>query len=198
MKPWVRKGHTPRLLPRGVSAGALVLAVALFGCRVARVSQAQGSAGRGTTCAVFFSPRGGCTEEVVRELRRAQRSVLVQAYSFTSEPIAQALIEAHRRGVDVEVILDKSQLSERRSLVGLLARAKVPVRVDDAHAIAHNKIMVIDGHTVITGSFNFTQSAEARNAENLLVVRDDAVAAKYRDNWQAHEHHSGRYAAQAE
>ena len=183
-------------MKRFASFVLISLAVVSTGCRPLTVAPVGSS--RGTVCAVFFSPHGGCTDEVVRELRRAQRSVLVQAYSFTSEPIARSLLEARQRGLDVEVILDKSQLTERHSFAGMLARAGVPVRIDEAHAIAHNKVMVIDGQTVITGSFNFTESAEARNAENLLVVRDDAVAAKYRDNWRAHEHHSGFYRAPKE
>ncbi len=114
----------------------------------------------------------------------------VQAYSFTSVPIAQALVDAHRRGVSVEVILDKSQLEGRSVQTDFLDQAGVPVRIDAAHAIAHNKVMVIEGETVITGSFNFTKSAEERNAENLLVIRDRVLAERYEANWQKHKAHS--------
>ena len=70
----------------------------------------------------------------------------------------------------------------------------VETYVDSMHAIAHNKIMIIDGTTVLTGSFNFTKAADQNNAENLLVIRDDKVAAKYEANWQAHFRHSEYYA----
>jgi phosphatidylserine/phosphatidylglycerophosphate/cardiolipin synthase-like enzyme len=102
---------------------------------------------------VFFSPKGGCTEAVVKELSAAKTSVLVQAYSFTSTPIAKALLEAHKRGVQVQVILDKSQRTEKYSEADFLVNVGIPTRIDAQHAIAHNKIMVIDGATVITGSF---------------------------------------------
>ena len=69
----------------------------------------------------------------------------------------------------------------------------MPVQIDDKHQIAHNKIMIIDGETVITGSFNFTKSAEEHNAENLLVIRSKELAAKYAANWQAHAKHYVRY-----
>ena len=75
-----------------------------------------------------------------------------------------------------------------------MAHAKIVTLIDGAHAIAHNKVMVIDGETVITGSFNFTTAAEQRNAENLLVIHDRALAARYTENWQAHAAHSARYA----
>jgi phosphatidylserine/phosphatidylglycerophosphate/cardiolipin synthase-like enzyme len=70
-----------------------------------------------------------------------------------------------------------------------MARCAISARL----AIAHNKIMVIDGKTVLTGSFNFTKAAEDDNAENLLVIQDPALAAKYAANWQAHLSHSEAY-----
>ena len=139
---------------------------------------------------VCFSPKGGCTDLVVRTLAQARSVVHVQAYSFTSQPIAQALVDAHKRGVAVEAILDKGQRTEDNTQAGLLIQAGVPVLIDAVHAIAHNKVMILDGETVITGSFNFTNSAELRNAENLLVVRDRALAERYEQNWQQHKSHS--------
>ena len=142
----------------------------------------------------YFSPNGGCTQAVVDQLNGAKQQVLVQAYSFTSTPIARALVDAKRRGVDVEVILDKSQRSERYSSATFLANEGVPTYIDHAHKIAHNKVMVIDGQTVITGSFNFTKSAEEGNAENLLVINNaPQLAQKYAQNWKAHLGHSSPY-----
>jgi len=76
----------------------------------------------------------------------------------------------------------------------LLAQAGVAVRVDAAHAVADDNVMVIDGHTVITGSFEFTDSAEERNAENLVVIRDPALAKRYAANWQEHHAHAEGFA----
>lgn len=146
-----------------------------------------------TVEAVRFSPRGGCTAAIADALRNAKREVLVQAYSFTSAPIAKALVEAHKRGVRVEVILDKSQRTERYSSADFLAHAGIPTYIDAAHRIAHNKVMVIDGDVVVTGSFNFTKSAEYYNAENLLVLKSEKLAGMYRRNWERHLGHSERY-----
>jgi phosphatidylserine/phosphatidylglycerophosphate/cardiolipin synthase-like enzyme len=142
---------------------------------------------------VYFSPRGGCTEAVVAALEAARETVLVQAYSFTSAPVAGALKAAHDRGVDVRVVLDRSQRSERYTSATFLQHAGIPTWIDSAHAIAHNKVMVIDGETVITGSFNFTKAAEEHNAENLMVLRDPGLAARYAENWEAHRRHSAEY-----
>jgi phosphatidylserine/phosphatidylglycerophosphate/cardiolipin synthase-like enzyme len=135
---------------------------------------------------VCFSPHGGCTEAVVEALGKARSTVLVQAYSFTSAPIAKALVEAHRRGVKVEVVLDRSQQTEKYSSATFIYNNGIPCYIDAQHAIAHNKVMVIDGLTVITGSFNFTEAAEDNNAENPLVIQDAQTAAKYEQNWQVH------------
>lgn len=139
---------------------------------------------------VYFSPHGGCTKAVVENLGKATNSVLVQAYSFTSAPIAKALVEAHRRGVNVTVILDRSQRTERYSEADFLLHTGIPTLIDAQHAIAHNKIMVIDSAKVLTGSFNFTKAAENNNAENLLVIHDPGLVAKYTANWHVHERHS--------
>jgi phosphatidylserine/phosphatidylglycerophosphate/cardiolipin synthase-like enzyme len=142
---------------------------------------------------VCFSPHGGCTEAIVRELDAAKDSVLVQAYSFTSAPIAKALVDAYKRGVKVQAILDKSQRTEKYSSATFLKNAGIPTFIDDKHAIAHNKVMVINGKTVITGSFNFTRAAEESNAENLLVIHDASLAEKYAKNWSDHLAHSLTY-----
>jgi phosphatidylserine/phosphatidylglycerophosphate/cardiolipin synthase-like enzyme len=142
----------------------------------------------------FFSPSGRCTQAVVSALEGAKKNILVQAYSFTSAPIARALVDAKRRGVDVQVILDKSQRGERYSSATFLANEGVPTYIDPVHKIAHNKVMIIDGQTVITGSFNFTKSAEEGNAENLLVINNaPELAQRYAQNWKDHLGHSEPY-----
>jgi phosphatidylserine/phosphatidylglycerophosphate/cardiolipin synthase-like enzyme len=112
----------------------------------------------------------GPTQAIVREIDNATLEILVQAYSFTSAPIAKALVNAHKRGVSVEVILDKGQRREQYTSATFLANSGIPTFIDDKHAIAHNKIIIIDGETVISGSFNFTRAAEEKNAENLLII----------------------------
>lgn len=142
---------------------------------------------------VCFTPGGSCTEAIVKEIVAARKTILVQAYSFTSPTIAEALVKAKARGVDVRVILDKSQRTEKYSGATFLANGGVTVLIDDKHAIAHNKVMVLDDKVVITGSFNFTKAAQERNAENLLVLRYKTLAARYTENWRKHAAHSVNY-----
>jgi phosphatidylserine/phosphatidylglycerophosphate/cardiolipin synthase-like enzyme len=147
---------------------------------------------------VYFSPKGGATEAVVRALDAAKNTVFVQAYSFTNMPIAQALDRANDRGVVVHVILDKSNLTENYSDADFVVHHGISTLIDARHQIAHNKIMIIDSEVVITGSFNFTKQAEEHNAENLLVIHDRGMAEKYLANWHEHEAHSEPYAGRGE
>ena len=146
-----------------------------------------------TPVQIYFSPRGGCTEAIVGEINKAKKEILVQAYSFTSKPIAKALVEAHKRGVKTEIILDKSQRREKYSAADFTAHMGIPTYIDAAHAIAHNKVMIIDRDVVITGSFNFTKAAEMNNAENLLIIRSKELAKEYLDNFEKHKGHSEIY-----
>jgi phosphatidylserine/phosphatidylglycerophosphate/cardiolipin synthase-like enzyme len=138
-----------------------------------------------------FSPKGGCTAVILAELAAARHEVLVQAYSFSCPDIAKGLVAAATRGVRVSVLLDKSNEEESYSELGDLSGHGIAVKIDASHAIAHNKVMVIDGRTVLTGSFNFTRQAENENAENLLVLRNlPDLAAQYKSNFLAHHGHS--------
>jgi phosphatidylserine/phosphatidylglycerophosphate/cardiolipin synthase-like enzyme len=139
---------------------------------------------------IHFSPNDLATASIVAYLDHANLNIFVQAYSFTSAPIAESLIKAHNRHVKVEVLVDKSQLTARGSVIQMLVGNGVPVFVDDKHAIAHNKVIILDGVTVFTGSFNFTNAAEHNNAENSIRLTDARIAEAYFKNWQEHKKHS--------
>ena len=146
------------------------------------------------TIDTYFSPHGGCTEAIVEEIINAKTEILVQAYSFTSKPIAKAFVDAKKRGVKIEVILDRSQRSQKYSSADFVAHAGIPTYIDSAHAIAHNKIMIIDRSILITGSFNFTKAAENNNAENLLIMKGNKpLVDRYIQNFNEHKGHSERY-----
>lgn len=185
------KSHHTTTGNRNISSRLLFSCLLLF--RLSLPAQAEQLKCVGTM-EVFFSPRGGATEAVVREIASARSEVLVQAYSFTSAPIAKALLDARKRGVRIEVVLDKSQRKERYSSADFLAHGGIPTYIDTRHAIAHNKVMIIDRSTLITGSFNFTKAAEEKNAENLLLIRHNRpLVERYLRNLEEHRDHSEPY-----
>lgn len=143
---------------------------------------------------VYFSPNGGITEALVREIGKAKTSVYVQAAQFTSIPIAKALIDAHKRGLDVRIILDRKKDDDDHSQTDRLVESGVPTFADGKHHTAHNKITIIDHRLVTTGSFNFTRESEAENAENLVMIADKAdIVAAYERNFREHLAHSKAY-----
>ncbi len=141
---------------------------------------------------VAFAPRDDTERVLIELIRSARKSLKVQAYVFTSRNIADAMVVAHRRGVKVEVLADaKMNRREKGNAIPRLLDAGVPVAFETQYNAAHNKVLIVDAEgprcAVLTGSYNFTWSAENRNAENLLIVRDHcALARAYRDNWLRH------------
>jgi phosphatidylserine/phosphatidylglycerophosphate/cardiolipin synthase-like enzyme len=143
---------------------------------------------------VLFSPDGGCQKRIVEEIGKARKSILIQAYSFTNADIAKAILAAKKRGVDCEAVLDKCNRTDKYSAATFLQNQGIPVLIDAKHAIAHNKIILIDGQTIITGSYNFSRAAETENAENMLVLTGcPEVAKRYADNYAAHRAHAEPY-----
>lgn len=129
----------------------------------------------------------------MKEIIGAKASIFVQAYSFTNQAIAKALVEAQKRGVAVYVVLDKSNRTAKYSAADFTDHFGIDTYIDDKHAIAHNKTIIIDKETVITGSYNFTKAAENNNAENLLVIHSHQLADTYFGNWAEHQKHSVPY-----
>ncbi|MBS4099001.1 MAG: phospholipase D family protein [Sulfuricella sp.] len=183
------------------TACALLLLAVGWMASAAQAFDAGNGPQRGThtatgTIQVAFTPGDNATWLIVDAIQKARHQVLVMAYSFTSRNIAVALIAARQRGVDVQLIADPRQAkSVGHSLVDEIAAAGVPTFFDDQHDSAHNKVMLIDGGgqnaVVITGSFNFTQAAQQRNAENLLLIRGNpSLTAAYLDNWRQHRAHA--------
>ena len=136
---------------------------------------------------VCFVPGEACAAQIVAAIAAAQAEVRVQAYGFSAAPILAALAQARGRGVDVAVILDRSEALRICDRDAALLAAGVPVWIDHMPGIAHNKIIVIDRRVVIGGSYNYTASAERRNAENATFIESEAVAARFLANWLARQ-----------
>ena len=136
--------------------------------------------------AIYFTPPAGAASGLIKQIDGAKKSIKVMAYGFTATNLAEALVRAKRRGVDVGLIQDEKSAQNNRETLPILLAAGIDVRSDGKHAIQHNKVMLIDDDIVITGSYNFTKSAESRNAENIMIVRSSYAAKRYADNWKSH------------
>lgn len=142
---------------------------------------------------IYFSPNGGADDAIIKEIDNAKTSVDVCIYTFTRQKIADALIKAKERGIKVRVIFDKRQSSIQHSKDEYLNEKDVPVYLDGKHKIQHNKFAIVDGKVLITGSYNWTKSAEKGNAENLMVIKNDAeLVKKFQENFDKHLEHSSK------
>jgi phosphatidylserine/phosphatidylglycerophosphate/cardiolipin synthase-like enzyme len=186
------------MLPAWAWWGLISIGLFAVGWLWGQRSRPQGPAGQGPwdpSWAVYFSPNGGATDAILAGIRGAKRTILVHAYLLYSTRLAGALVRAHQRGVQVHVILDAHAQPHHPPVaaVARLVAAGVAVSLDARHESAHDKVMILDGEIVITGSYNWTVGAETQNGENLLVIRDPRLAGVYTANWRRHAHHSTIY-----
>jgi phosphatidylserine/phosphatidylglycerophosphate/cardiolipin synthase-like enzyme len=150
---------------------------------------------------VLFTPWDDAEGALLREIVAARRTIHIQAFVLTSRHIVRGLTAARARGVKVHLLADHQQATRgNHSRVRQLHEAGVEVRFETRYASAHNKILLIDAEetlpVVITGSYNFTFSAQARNAENLLILRGNPPLARaYLANWQRHHDDAQPFAA---
>lgn len=142
---------------------------------------------------LFFSPNGGAATAIAAELATAKTSIFVQTYSISETEITAALIAAAGRGVPVRIVVDKHQQNDQYSSAPKLRAAGLRVVTDRIEALHHNKVIIIDAATVITGSMNFTESGDKKNAENTLIIHDAAIAAAFTADWHKHNDHSSVY-----
>jgi phosphatidylserine/phosphatidylglycerophosphate/cardiolipin synthase-like enzyme len=143
---------------------------------------------------VFFSPNGGAGAAVVAVINSARSTLDVEAYLLSTKDIIAPIAKAQQRGVKVRVVMDANNAGDQYSGATYLSNAGVPVFLDSEHKEAHNKVMLIDGKTIVTGSFNFTRAADEQNAENLLVIDGKPrLFAAYKKNFESHLKHSKPY-----
>jgi len=133
---------------------------------------------------VCFTPPSGCARLLAKEIYKAERSIYVQAFDFTSDIIANSLIDAQNRGIKVEILVDRMSKNSSHSKVTAFKNAGIKVLVDKVSGLAHNKVMILDNKKVITGSYNFTNGADNRNAENVMLIEDKFVSEAYYKNWK--------------
>jgi phosphatidylserine/phosphatidylglycerophosphate/cardiolipin synthase-like enzyme len=133
----------------------------------------------GTEVEVLFSPDDRVAARLVSLLRGARQRIDVMAYSFTSDALGEALVSRAQDGVNVRGVFDQGQATASGAEFSRLRQAGLDVRLDQSEGLLHHKVIVIDGETVVTGSYNFTRSAEERNDEAILILRDPDLAQRF-------------------
>lgn len=134
------------------------------------------------TTKVYFSPEDRCDEVIIEYIKQAKNTVDIAIFSLTRDEIAETIIETHKRGVKIRVIIDKQQAGLKNADDEKLEDAGIPLIRDTHSGFMHNKFAVIDKKIVLTGSYNWTDNATFRNDENLVVLDD--VGKIYSDKFE--------------
>ncbi len=158
---------------RSIQCGAVIVwCLCVITCHTATAQD--------TPIAVYFSPGDECGRVLLETIDRARNTIEVAVYLITSRSLANALINAHNRGVTVRVYVDGENATESYSKAGYLKRAGIDVRRETGEGLMHNKFCIVDDETVATGSYNWTTSADLVNDENIVVIRSGAIARQFR------------------
>lgn len=136
---------------------------------------------------VCFVPESPCEGAVIDAINSAKTSIRMQAFQLSLHPIAEALIAAYKRGVDVKVIVDYTEYQTLNKVPNDLLAAGIPMWIDHPANVAHNKLIIIDNARIVGGSFNYTKKAETENAENVLFVDSPELAGWYTSNWESRQ-----------
>lgn len=148
----------------------------------------------GAEVQVFFSPDDGTDRAIAQAMGQARKRVWVAGYFFTSSVLAKALDQAHQRGIDVRVVLDRSQVSQRYSSATYFHNHGVPLWINARYPVMHHKFVVIDQDTVGFGSMNFTRAGAQQNAENFnLFRRWPQLVGTYATEFQRLQKESAKY-----
>lgn len=186
------------------SGGGLVSAVSLAGALATGLTAAS-DAGAGVVVAlpaasakasveVFFSPGADTDKAIAAQIAVARNRVWLAGYYFTSATVAKALDQAHARGVDVRVVLDRSQATQKYSSATYFHNRGVPLWINARYPVMHHKFLIVDADTVGLGSMNFTRAGAQKNAENFnLFRRWPAMVAPYAAEFDRLARESVRY-----
>jgi len=137
-----------------------------------------------TETEVFFSPNGGCLQAVVAQIDQSTKTIDVAIYHLTSREIAQALVRAKDRGVIIRIFMDTGEARTKYSKSRYLVQNGFDVKLHKGQGLMHHKFAIVDHRVLITGSFNWTPTAEEKNQENLLILRDPELIRKYGERFE--------------
>ena len=142
---------------------------------------------------LFFSPKGKCAQHIINTINQAEKEIYIAIYVFSHEGIANALVSAKARGVDIHILANNTHATARYSQLDYLNQHNIDIYIDKRPGVLHHKWLGVDKKTIITGSYNYSKSAEEKNNEIIGHVESRAVVEKYYQDWQTHIQHPHVY-----
>ncbi|MEM9569490.1 MAG: phospholipase D-like domain-containing protein [Bacteroidota bacterium] len=135
---------------------------------------------------LFFSPKGKCAAHIINTIKQAEKEIYIAIYVFTHQGIANALVSAKARGVDIHILANNTYATARYSQLDYLDKYHINIYIDNRPGVFHHKWLIVDKKTIITGSYNYTKSAEEKNNEIIGHIESRAVVEKYHQDWETH------------
>ena len=123
--------------------------------------------------AVYFTPSMECENHIIKLLKNAKKHIDIAVYSINNKNITQALYETKERGIPIRILTDRTQAGGRGAKAFELYSNGFNIKVHSKNRIEHNKFVVVDGETVMTGSYNWTNPASLKNSENCVMIWND-------------------------
>jgi phosphatidylserine/phosphatidylglycerophosphate/cardiolipin synthase-like enzyme len=151
---------------------------------VARTTSAAHCQPAKTLAEAYFSPGDKCLRAILRVLRHARRTANICVFTITDDRVSDAILDAHRRKVSVRIATDNEKAEDPGSDVARFEAAGILVRVDRSPYHMHHKFAVLDGETLVTGSYNWTRGAARDNQENLIVTNDIRLVKPFSDTFE--------------
>lgn len=142
---------------------------------------------------LFFSPKGKCAQHIINTINQAEREIYIAIFVFTHKGIADALVSAKARGVKIHILANGLNANDRYSKLADLNQHNIDIYIDKREGVLHHKWLAVDKKTIITGSYNYSTSAEEKNNEIIGHVESRAVVEKYYQDWQTHTQHPKVY-----
>ena len=131
----------------------------------------------------YFTPGNGCIEQIMRQLNNARSRLDVCVFTISDNRLSEVILDAHQRAVQVRIITDNHKQHDAGSDVEWLLKQGIPIRFDSTPDHMHHKFCIVDGLTLINGSFNWTRSASERNQENIVISRDNRLISQFQQQF---------------
>jgi len=137
-----------------------------------------------TMSSVYFSPGNECKNAIIHHIKQAKETVEICVFTISDNDISRQILASHKKGIRIKVITDDEKINDIGSDIREMYDAGIPVRIDGTRSLMHNKFCVVDGEIIITGSYNWTNSAADRNFENILVNNNFKVVKSYQQEFE--------------
>lgn len=132
---------------------------------------------------VCFSPRNKCSEKICKFIRKAEQTLLICVFTISDNEITKSILSAYARGVDIKIITDNDKTMDKGSDIYQMAKQGIKIKIDMSRHHMHHKFAIRDNQVLLTGSYNWTRSAERYNQENFIITEEKKLVKSFKNEF---------------